>query len=66
MGKKEKILNKVQDLKGQAKVKAGKATNNADTTNEGRADRLNSALKGVKESLKDAEGRVKDVVKREK
>ena len=66
MGKKEKFLNKVQDLKGQAKEKAGAATSDTETVNEGKSDRLASALKGVKESVKDVEGHIKDVVKRSK
>jgi uncharacterized protein YjbJ (UPF0337 family) len=63
MGKQEKVSNGAKDLKGKAKVAVGSATNNSKLVSEGKSDRRDSAMKGVKESLKDAKGHARDAVK---
>lgn len=66
MGKKEKASNKLKDLKGHAKEVVGTATDDPAMTAEGKNDRLESSVEGIKESVKDAEGHIKDALKRSK
>lgn len=50
----DKVKNKIQDVGGRAKEGIGRATGDADTTNEGRADQAKSSLKDAGEKVKDA------------
>jgi uncharacterized protein YjbJ (UPF0337 family) len=50
----DKVKNKIEDLGGRAKEGIGRATGDADTTNEGRADQAKSSLKDAGEKAKDA------------
>ncbi len=63
MGKKDEIQNKMQDMKGQAKEKIGKATDQPKMVSDGHSDRAHSAIESVKTSLKEAEEHVKDAIK---
>ncbi|BCK54638.1 CsbD family protein [Nocardia wallacei] len=54
MGATDKAKNKLDDLTGQAKEKLGKATGDADTENEGKADQAKSNIKDAGEKIKDA------------
>jgi len=54
MSAKDKLKNKVQEIKGQAKKKTGKATNNRDLEAEGKADQAKGNLKNAGEQVKDA------------
>lgn len=64
MGTADKASNKVQDLKGRAKQKTGRATGNKDLESEGKADQIGAAAKGVAEKIKDAGAVVERIVKR--
>ncbi len=50
----DKAHNKAEDLKGQAKEKAGEATGNEQWQAEGKADQTKSKLKQAGENIKDA------------
>ncbi|HET7072838.1 MAG TPA: CsbD family protein [Mycobacterium sp.] len=50
----DKFKNKIEDLGGRAKEAIGKATGDAETRNEGRADQVKSHLKDAGEKVKDA------------
>lgn len=50
----DKMKNKIEDVGGRAKEAIGKATGDADTRNEGRADQAKSSLKDAGEKVKDA------------
>lgn len=50
----DKAKNAVDDMAGKAKEALGKATNDEDTKNEGRADQAEADLKGAGEKVKDA------------
>ena len=54
MSAEDKIKNKIEDLGGRAKEAIGKATDDRDTRNEGRADQAKSNLKDAGEKVKDA------------
>src|SRR6478609_9667366 len=54
MSAEDKLKNKIEDLGGRAKEALGKATGNAETRDEGRADQAKSALKDAGEKVKDA------------
>ena len=60
MGLKDKAENKVEDLKGQGKESAGKATGDRDLEAEGRADQTEGKVKQAGEHVKDAAKDVKD------
>lgn len=49
----DKAKNKVEDLGGNAKEAAGKATGDKETENEGKADQVKANLKDVGEKVKD-------------
>jgi uncharacterized protein YjbJ (UPF0337 family) len=49
-----KTRNKAQELKGQAKEGAGRATRNRSLEAEGRADQVKANLKQAGEKVKDA------------
>ncbi|MEU7634095.1 CsbD family protein [Nocardia sp. NPDC049220] len=50
----DKAKNKAQNLAGKAKEKLGEATGDQDRKNEGRADQVESDVKGAGEKVKDA------------
>ena len=54
MSAKDKAKNKGQEMKGQAKKKAGKATGDEYLQAEGRADKTKGNLKNAGEKVKDA------------
>lgn len=54
MGSEDKVRNTVQDVKGQAKEKLGKATDNEQWQAEGQADQTKANLKQAGEKVKDA------------
>ena len=63
MGTKDKVSNKVQDLKGKGKETVGSATGNKDLRIKGKTDQTKSSLKDAGEKVKDAGSKVKDAVK---
>ena len=54
MSAKDKAKNKAQELKGQAKKKAGEATGDEYLEAEGQADEAKGDLKNAGEKVKDA------------
>ncbi|OBH43108.1 CsbD family protein [Mycobacterium mantenii] len=54
MSAEDKMKNKIEDVGGRAKEAVGRATGNAETRDEGRADQAKSALKDAGEKVKDA------------
>jgi uncharacterized protein YjbJ (UPF0337 family) len=54
MGAENKANNKVTEVKGKIKKKAGQATNDADLEAEGRAEQSKGNLKQAGEKIKDA------------
>ena len=60
MGLKDKAENKVEDLKGQGKESAGKATDNERLESEGKADQTSAKVKDAGEHVKDAGKDIKD------
>jgi uncharacterized protein YjbJ (UPF0337 family) len=50
----DKAKNKVENLGGQAKEAAGKASDDKSTENEGKADQVKANLKDAGEKVKDA------------
>ncbi|MBZ5738059.1 CsbD family protein [Nocardioides mangrovi] len=64
MGLKDKAENKVDELKGQGKESAGKATGDRDLEAEGKADQMGAKVKNAGEHLKDAAKDVKDGLKK--
>ena len=53
MGADDKIKNKAEELTGQGKEAAGKATNDRDLQAEGKADQASGNLKQAGEKVKD-------------
>ena len=60
MSFKDKAENKVDELKGQGKESAGKASGDRDLEAEGKADQAGSKVKQAGEHVKDAAKDVKD------
>lgn len=60
MGLDDKISNKAEDLKGQAKEGYGDATGDDELKAEGKGDQASSAVKDAGEKIKDAGKRLKD------
>jgi uncharacterized protein YjbJ (UPF0337 family) len=60
MGLKDKAENKIDDVKGQGKESAGKATGDRDLEAEGKADQTGAKVKQAGEHVKDAAKDVKD------
>ena len=54
MSNDDKLSNKGENLKGQAKEKVGDATDNQDMAAEGQADQTKGNLKQAGEKVKDA------------
>ena len=64
MGLDDKISNKAEDLKGQAKEHTGSAVGNESLEAEGKGDQASASLKDGVEKVKDAAGDVKDAFKK--
>ena len=56
----DKISNKAEDLAGQGKEAAGKATGNEQLEAEGKADQAKASIKDGIEKVKDAVSDIKD------
>jgi uncharacterized protein YjbJ (UPF0337 family) len=54
MGLDDKIGNKAEELKGQVKEGAGKATDDPELEAEGKGDQLSANVKQAGEKIKDA------------
>lgn len=54
MGAMDKIENKAEELKGEAKQQVGDATGDDSMKNEGKADEVKGDLKQAGEKVKDA------------
>ena len=54
MGAQDKMENKAEALKGEAKEKMGDATDNEQWQSEGKADQVKGDLKQAGEKVKDA------------
>ena len=54
MGLDDKIENKAEELKGEVKEGAGKATDDPDLEAEGKADQASGNVKQAGEKIKDA------------
>jgi uncharacterized protein YjbJ (UPF0337 family) len=54
MGLDDKISNKAEELKGQAKEASGKATDDEQLEAEGKGDKMGANLKQAGEKIKDA------------
>ena len=59
MGKRDKVSNQVQDLKGKVKETVGTAIGDDHMRAKGKMDQRKAALKGVGEKLKDAASKLK-------
>jgi len=66
MGMKDKLNNKVQDLRGKGKEKLGSASGSTDLQAEGRRDQATAAAKNAGEHVKDAVGSAKDAAEHAK
>jgi len=64
MGLEDKIGNKMQDAKGNAKEHAGRTSGDEDLKNEGRGDQASASAKDGVEKLKDAGQDIKDAFKK--
>ena len=60
MGLKDKAENKVENLKGQGKESAGRATGDESLEAEGKADQTSAKVKDAGEKVKDAGKDIKD------
>lgn len=60
MGLGDKISNKGEDLKGQAKEHTGSATGNESLEAEGKGDQASASIKDGVEKVKDAAKDLKD------
>ena len=60
MGLKDKAENKLDELKGQGKESAGRASGDRDLEAEGKADQAGAKVKNAGEHVKDAARDVKD------
>ena len=60
MGLKDKAENKAEELKGQGKESAGRATGDQDLKAEGKSDQASGKVKNAGEHVKDAAKNVKD------
>jgi len=63
MGLEDKIGNKIQDAKGNAKEHAGRTTGDDDLAAEGKGDQASASVKDGVEKVKDAAGDIKDAFK---
>ncbi|MFF3671486.1 CsbD family protein [Microtetraspora malaysiensis] len=54
MGKRDKVSNKAQELKGKAKERVGEMTDDKRKEAEGKADKVKGNIKQAGEKVKDA------------
>ena len=54
MGRLDKVKNKAEELKGEVKEKAGKASDDRYLESEGKGDKVSGNLKQAGEKVKDA------------
>ena len=59
-----KVTMTLLDPKGKVKETTGRATDNEELENEGKADQVEASIKDSAEKLKDAAGNVKDAFKK--
>ncbi len=59
MGKRDKVSNQIQDLKGKVEETVGTAIGDDHMRAKGKMDQRKAALKGVGEKLKDAASKLK-------
>jgi uncharacterized protein YjbJ (UPF0337 family) len=59
MGKRDKVSNQIQDLKGKVEETVGTAIGDGHMRAKGKMDQRKAALKGVGEKLKDAASKLK-------
>ena len=64
MGAEDKASNSIKDAKGKVKETTGRATDNEELENEGKADQAEASIRDSAEKLKDAAGNVKDAFKK--
>lgn len=64
MGFDDKVSNKAEDLKGQAKEGWGQATGNESLEAEGKSDQVSASVKDGVEKVKDAVSDLKDAFKK--
>jgi uncharacterized protein YjbJ (UPF0337 family) len=64
MGLKDKAENKLDELKGQGKESAGRASGDRDLEAEGKADQAGAKVKNAGEHVKDAVKDVKEGLKK--
>lgn len=64
MGLEDKIGNKVEDAKGNAKEHTGRVTGDQDLEAEGKGDQASASVKDGVEKLKDAGSDIKDAFKK--
>lgn len=60
MGMDDKIKHHAEDAGGKVKETAGRATNDPELENEGKADQAKAGLKKAGDKIKDAASDVKD------
>ena len=60
MGKRNKISNMLQDLKGKGKEALGSTVGNKEMENKGKVEQTKAGLKDAGENVKDAASNVKD------
>jgi len=60
----DKASNSLKDAKGKLKETTGRATDDEELENEGKADQVEASIKDSVEHLKDAAGNVKDAFKK--
>jgi uncharacterized protein YjbJ (UPF0337 family) len=63
MGMKDKLANKLQDLRGRGKEAVGSAVGNKDLETDGKVDQTKAGLKDAGEHVKDAASNVTDALK---
>ena len=59
MGKRDKVSNQIQDLKGKVEETVGTAIGDHHMRAKGKMDQRKAALKGVGEKVKDAASKLK-------
>ena len=66
MGLKDKLSNKVEELRGKGKEALGGASGSPKLENEGKRDQASAAAKNAGEHVKDAAGKVKEAAEHAK
>jgi uncharacterized protein YjbJ (UPF0337 family) len=63
MSIRDKVSNKLQDLKGKGKEAVGSTVGNEDLKTKGEVDQTKAGLKNAGENVKDAASNVRDALK---